>query len=131
MIFCPYQVYFEILAALCNLKLFLPTGVNDGCVPSSKSDYGKPSSDVLISVKLLSDNRSSAGTKESVSYETRGMYKKNVTDGLNGQYEGDGGGERDIKKGENMFFVDVFKRFEGVFGHYNKRGRRVKRRSDE
>lgn len=113
------------------MKLFSSTGIDDGCVPSSKPDFVKPSNGVLISVKLLSDNRSSAGTKESVSYETRGMYKKNVTGGLDGRYEGDGGAGQDIKKGGNMFFVDVFKRFEGVFGHYSKRGRRVKRRSDE
>lgn len=130
-IFCLYQVYcFEILAALYDLKFVSPTGADVGCVPLLEPDFVKSSSDMLISVKLQSDDRLSAGTKESVSYETRGMYKNDVTDRLNGQREGDGGAKQDLKKGENMFFVDVFKRFEGVFGHFNKRGRRVKRTSE-
>lgn len=37
--------------------------------------------------------------------------------------------ERNFEEQQNKFFADVFKRFEGVFGNYDKRGRRVKRTS--
>lgn len=37
--------------------------------------------------------------------------------------------KNNFDEGHNMFFEDVFQRYEGVFGNYNKRGIRVKRES--
>lgn len=83
-------------------------------------------------MKILSNSNDSTREEKNISHETLGTRTKDHTDWLKELEKNNMnniGAELNFKEGPNRFFADVFKRFEGVFGNYNKRGRRVKRTS--
>lgn len=71
------------------------------------------------------------GVQQSVSYDTFGSRKKeNESNKIQLVDEGTMYNEKTkLIETQNMFFEDIIKRYEGVFGNYVKRSNRVKRTS--